>query len=120
MVMSGVIWHESPNTASSVPLQTQLSKVQPLAVLLGVSTIVSVPVKGNEHVSGPTQLIPAGLLVTVPWPTTWTVTVVVNSDRPLALPTPSTRTNTSPAASQPSLLPMADELMGFVRERLWP
>jgi hypothetical protein len=116
--MSGVIWQSLPNTPSFVPEHDQPLNVQSLDVSVGWSTIVESVVKGNEHVFGPTQAIPAGLLVTVPWPTTWTVTVVVKSDRPLALPTPSASISTSPAASQTTLLPIGAELMTFSEERL--
>src|SRR5581483_2326040 len=50
------------------------------------------------------QLIPEGVLVTVPLPSTWTVTVVVASERPPALPTPSANASISASAPQPAAL----------------
>ncbi len=102
--VSGVIWQVLPNTVSPVPEQLQLSKVQPLTVLVGASVIVVETVKPLEQAVLPfPQSIPAGRLVTVPLPTTLTVTVVVASERPPALPTPSASAISNNTGSRPLL-----------------
>jgi hypothetical protein len=86
---------------------SQWSKLQSAAGV-AVSVIVPLPENATWQVVEPSpQFIPAGLLVTVPFPITWDVTSETASVRPPALPTPSTNGRRASATTQLSFLPFS-------------